>query len=73
LFIPDPDPDFLPIPDPGIPDLGVKKVPDPGSLIPDPDKQHCLQADVSVEKRVSVNGVRIGKVTDQNNYKDTNP
>jgi hypothetical protein len=26
LFIPDPDPDFLPIPD-----LGVKKAPDPGS------------------------------------------
>jgi hypothetical protein len=25
LFIPDPDPDFLPIPD-----LGVKKAPDPG-------------------------------------------
>jgi hypothetical protein len=33
MFIPDPDPDFLPIPDPGfrIPDPGVKKAPDLGS------------------------------------------
>jgi hypothetical protein len=31
MFIPDPNPDFLPIPDPGfrIPDPGVKKAPDP--------------------------------------------
>jgi hypothetical protein len=25
-----------------IPDQGVKKAPDPGSWIPDPDPQHCL-------------------------------
>jgi hypothetical protein len=30
MFIPDPDADFLPS---GIPDLGVKKVPNPGTLI----------------------------------------
>jgi hypothetical protein len=33
LLIPDPDPDFLPFPDPG-----VKKAPDS----PDPDPQHWL-------------------------------
>ncbi len=39
--IPDPDADFLPIPDPGsqIPDPGVKKAPDPGSL---PTSPHPL-------------------------------
>jgi hypothetical protein len=26
-----------------IPDPGVKKVPNPGYRIPDPDPQHCLQ------------------------------
>jgi hypothetical protein len=31
LFIPDLDPDFLPIPDHRIPDPGVNKAPDPGS------------------------------------------
>jgi hypothetical protein len=31
LFIPDPEPDFLLVPDPKIPDPGVKKAPDPGS------------------------------------------
>jgi hypothetical protein len=41
LFIPDPDPDFLLIPDPG-----VKKAPDPRSRIPDP--QHLkTQNDLS--------------------------
>jgi hypothetical protein len=35
-FIPDPDPDFLPIPDPG------SRV--TGSWIPDPEPQHCCQA-----------------------------
>jgi hypothetical protein len=33
---PDPDPDFLPIPNPG-----VKKALEPGSWILDPDPQHC--------------------------------
>jgi hypothetical protein len=33
----DPNPDFLPIPDPGI-----KKTPDHGSGILDPDPQHCM-------------------------------
>ncbi len=40
----DPDPDFLPIPDPDlgsqILDPGVKKARDPRSRIPDPDLQH---------------------------------
>ncbi len=44
IRIPDPDPDFLPIPDPDpvsqIPNPGVKKAPEPGSRIPDPDSQH---------------------------------
>jgi hypothetical protein len=33
MFIPDPDLDFLPIPDPGSRIQGSKKAPDPGSLI----------------------------------------
>ena len=37
LFIPDPDAGFLPS---RIPDPGVKKAPNPGSQIPDPDPQH---------------------------------
>jgi hypothetical protein len=35
LFIPDPDPEFLPIPDPG--SRGLER-----HRIPDPDSQHCL-------------------------------
>jgi hypothetical protein len=38
MFIPDPDLDFLPIPDHGkgtVTDPGVKKA-------PDPDQQHCF-------------------------------
>jgi hypothetical protein len=35
--IPDPDADFLPSRNP---DPGVKKAPNPGSRIPDPDPQH---------------------------------
>jgi hypothetical protein len=38
--IPDPDPYFLPIPDPG--SRGQKGT---GSLIPDPDPQHCSKGD----------------------------
>jgi hypothetical protein len=37
MFIPDPDPYFLPIPDPG--SRGQKGT---GFRIPDPDPQHCL-------------------------------
>ncbi len=44
IRIPDPDSDFLPIPDPDsvsqIPNPGVKKAPEPWSRIPDPDSQH---------------------------------
>ncbi len=44
IRIPDLDPDFLPIPDPypetQIPNPGIKKAPDPCSVIPDPDSQH---------------------------------
>jgi hypothetical protein len=36
-WIPDPDPDFLPIPDPG--SRGQKGT---GSRLPGPDPQHCL-------------------------------
>jgi hypothetical protein len=36
LFIPDPDPDFLPIPDPG-----VKKAPDWSATRVYPDRQSC--------------------------------
>jgi hypothetical protein len=37
--IPDPDADFFPS---RIPDPGVKKAPNPGSWIPDPDRQHWI-------------------------------
>jgi hypothetical protein len=40
--IPDPDADFLPS---RIPDPGVKKAPNPGCQIPDPDPQHCCSHD----------------------------
>ncbi len=42
--IPDLDADFLPFLNPGsqIPDPGVKKAPDPGCRILDPDPQHWL-------------------------------
>ncbi len=64
LFMPDPDPGFLPISDSGsrIPDLGVKKA-------PDPDPQHwyvciissCCRVPEAVRRRP-----RIGSVGDAN-------
>jgi hypothetical protein len=34
----------------GIPDPGVKKAPDPGSRIPDPDPQHRLHVKVIADR-----------------------
>jgi hypothetical protein len=55
LFIPDPDRDFLPIPDPrGLKGTGSRIQGSKSYRIPDPDPQHCLLQGKPLDRTVDV-------------------